>query len=107
PVHLKLDTGLHRFGIEPVEAVMFCSEVYNLPGLYWEGIYTHFSSADEGEWEKTEKEFKLFKDTVSKLNEHGYYFPVQHVGGSTIAIERPDMQLDMVRPGIALFGYPP
>ncbi len=107
PVHLKINTGLHRFGIPPGEAVEFCAEVYDLPGLYWEGIYTHFSSADDGEWRKTEKEFNSFKETVSRLNKHGFYFPVQHVGGSTITIERPDMHLDMVRPGIALFGYPP
>jgi alanine racemase len=107
PVHLKIDTGLHRFGLHPDEAVSFCAEVYKLPGLYWEGIYTHFSSADEGEWVKTENEFTLFKHTVSKLKAHEFYFPMQHVGGSTITIERPDMHLDMVRPGISLFGYPP
>ncbi|GAB3794447.1 alanine racemase [Virgibacillus kimchii] len=106
-VHLKIDTGLHRFGLHPQEAVSFCRDVYHLPGLLWEGIYTHFSSADEGEWDKTEKEFTLFKETVSKLKEHDFYFPVQHVGGSTITMEKPEMHLDMVRPGIALFGYPP
>ncbi|MFA1821963.1 alanine racemase [Virgibacillus oceani] len=107
PVHLKVNTGLHRFGIAPDTAVVFCEENYDLPGLYWEGVYTHFSSADEGDWDRTEAEFNLFKDTVSKLNDHDFYFPIQHVGGSTITIERPDMHLDMVRPGIALFGYPP
>ena len=106
-VHLKVNTGLHRFGIAPEEAVVFCEENYDLPGLYWEGIYTHFSSADEGNWDRTDEEFKLFCETASKLEDHEFNFPIQHVGGSTITIERPDMHLDMVRPGVALFGYPP
>lgn len=105
--HLKIDTGLHRFGIEPKEVGAFCRSFYNLPALEWEGVYTHFSSADEGDWETTKRQFLLFQNTMTKLEEKGFYFPVQHVGGSTIAIERSDMHLDMVRVGIALFGYHP
>src|SRR5690625_7929346 len=48
--HLKIDTGLHRFGIAPETAQSFCEHCYHLPNLKWEGIYTHFSSADEGDW---------------------------------------------------------
>ncbi|TFJ94219.1 alanine racemase [Lentibacillus salicampi] len=107
PVHLKIDTGLHRFGIQPEEAIEFCRDVYDLPGLDWEGIYTHFSSADEGKWVRTEEQFALFMETIAKLNAHGYDFPIRHAGASTITIERKDMHLDMVRPGVALFGYPP
>ncbi len=106
-VHLKLDTGLHRFGIGPHQVIDFCKSCYHLPGLNWEGIYTHFSSADEGDWVTTESQFNLFKNTVATLKQHGFIFPIRHVGGSTIAIERADMHLDMVRPGVALFGYHP
>lgn len=107
PVHLKIDTGLHRFGIDPKQAINFCRTCYHLPGLEWEGVYTHFSNADEGDWETTERQFALFMNTVFKLNEQGFNFPIRHVGGSTIAIERPDMHLDMVRLGVALFGFHP
>lgn len=107
PVHLKIDTGLHRFGVVPHEAVTFCEACYGLPGLHWEGIYTHFSQADEGNWRITEQAFARFTDVVLKLARRGFTFSLHHVGGSTIAIERPDMHLDMVRPGIALFGYHP
>ncbi|MFD1362099.1 alanine racemase [Lentibacillus salinarum] len=106
-VHLKIDTGLHRFGIQPEEAIAFCRSVYDLTGLEWEGIYTHFSSADEGDWKTTEEQFALFLETIEKLKEHGYHFPIRHAGASTIAIERKDMHLEMIRPGIALFGYTP
>ncbi|MGY0692048.1 alanine racemase [Virgibacillus sp. FSP13] len=107
PVHLKMDTGLHRFGVDPMNMVDFCRSCYHLPGLQWEGVYTHFSSADEADWVTTEQQFMLFNNTMTDLKSHGYDFPLHHVGGSTIAIERNDMLLDMVRPGIALFGYPP
>lgn len=106
-IHLKVDTGLYRFGIPPNEALTFCNECYDLPGLYWEGIFSHFSDTDDEHWEKTERQFSLFKDTVGHLEEHGFNFPIKHVGGSTITIERSDMHLNMVRPGIALFGYHP
>lgn len=106
-VHLKIDTGLHRFGVDPGMAASFCTACYYLPGLYWEGIYTHFSNADEGDWETTERQFYLFRNTVEKLQKYGFSFPIKHVGGSALAIERPDMHLDMIRPGIALFGYTP
>lgn len=106
-VHLKIDTGLHRFGIEPEQAIEFCNDCYDLPGLEWEGIYTHFSSADDRDWGTTENQFALFMDTVFELKQEGFIFSIHHAGGSTIAIERPDMHLDMIRPGIALFGYHP
>ncbi|WP_156291508.1 alanine racemase [Oceanobacillus salinisoli] len=106
-VHLKLDTGLHRFGINPEKAEAFCKACYFLPNVYWEGIYTHFSNADEGDWVTTEQQYQLFRNTVKALEKREYLFPLKHVGASTIAIERKHMHLDMVRPGIALFGYQP
>lgn len=106
-VHLKIDTGLHRFGLEPNEAVSFCKDCYPLPSLHWEGVYTHLSCADEGDWQITEKQFRLFLATVNDLEKHGFYFSIRHAGASTITMERKDMHLDMVRPGISLFGYPP
>lgn len=107
PVHLKLDTGLHRFGMSVQQALQFFRDHNDLKNLYWEGIYTHFSHSDEGDWVTTEKQFRLYKETVKQLEEEDYRFQMKHVGASTIAIERKDMHLDMVRPGIALFGYQP
>jgi alanine racemase len=106
-VHLKINTGLNRFGIEPEEASDFCESCYDLEGIRWEGIYTHFSHADEGDWKRTATQFHIFQSVVKTLENKGFSFPIHHVGGSTIALEKEKMHLDMVRPGIALFGYPP
>src|SRR5699024_7849964 len=51
PVHLKIDVGLHRFGMAPENALRFCQDNAHLPGITFEGIYTHFSEADEGRWD--------------------------------------------------------
>jgi len=106
-VHLKIDTGLHRFGVLPDRAFQFCSEAYGLPNLEWEGAFTHLSDADNGDWKRTLDQVSLFEETLKDLGQRGFSFPIKHVGGSSIAIERPDMHFDMVRPGIALFGYCP
>ncbi|CDQ41692.1 MULTISPECIES: alanine racemase [Virgibacillus] len=106
-VHLKLNTGLQRFGVEPSDVLSFCRSCYQLEGLYWEGIYTHFSNADEGDWKTTNDQYDLFKDVVQILKANDFEFPIKHVGASTIALERKDLHLDMVRPGIALYGYHP
>lgn len=106
-VHLKIDVGLHRFGMLPDEALSFCENHASLPGINFEGIYTHFSEADEGRWDVTDYQYSLFRQTVDELEEAGYHFSITHVGASTIALERPDMFCDMIRPGIALFGYTP
>lgn len=106
-VHVKIDVGLHRFGMAPEETRSFLRNSSSLAGIAIEGIYTHFSEADEAGWGVTEHQFSLFQHTVSQLEEEGYYFPFKHVGASTIALERPDMHCDMIRPGIGLFGYTP
>lgn len=106
-VHLKINTGLHRFGIEPEQALAFCIACYHLESIVWEGIYTHFSNADKGDWDTTDRQFQRFMEVVDSLKEVGYTFPIHHVGASSIALEKQIMHLEMVRPGIALFGYPP
>lgn len=105
--HLKINTGLNRFGVEPEKALSLCEACYGLEGIYWEGVYTHFSHADAGDWETTDRQFERFIETADKLEAAGYYFPLRHVGASSITLEREDMHLDMVRPGTVLFGYPP
>jgi alanine racemase len=106
-VHLKIDTGLHRFGVLPDHAFQFCKETFRLPNLEWEGVFTHLSDADNGDWKLTSDQVYLFEETLRDLAGSGFIFPIKHVGGSSIAIERPDMHFDMVRPGISLFGYCP
>ena len=112
-VHIKLDTGMSRLGflcagnhydagVENV-AASCC-----LPGLEAEGIYTHFAVSDEqGEENEryTRDQFRLFCDVIAALGERGVCFSIRHCANSGAVLRYPEMALDMVRPGLLLYGY--
>ena len=80
-----------------------------MPGLYSEGIFTHFAVSDEGEPGDffTEKQFEDFLSVVSGLKKRGVEFELRHCANSGAILDYPEMQLDMVRPGIILYGLLP
>ncbi len=113
-IHIKLDTGMSRLGYlcagehfdEGVENVI---ESCRLPGLISEGIYTHFAVADEEDEdsrEYTRQQFKLFMDVLAAVKERGgVSFPLRHCANSGAVVNHPETALDMVRPGLLLYGY--
>ena len=112
-VHLKVDTGMSRVGFlyhrEGDEAVLDdMAAACRLPHLTAEGIFTHFASADEEEDEGfTRRQFALFMDAVRRLEERGVSFALRHCCNSAATLRYPEMHLDMVRPGIILYGLSP
>lgn len=107
-LHLKIDTGMSRLGFQPnEEAIHDIKEIFKLPNLTIEGIFTHFAAADDKDKEYTYKQFHTFMDFVNKLEEEGCPIPVKHVSNSAAIIDLPEMNLDMVRPGIILYGLYP
>lgn len=107
-LHLKIDTGMSRLGFQPnEEALHDIKEIFNLPNLTIEGIFTHFAAADDKDKEYTYKQFHTFMDFVNKLEEEGCHIPIKHVSNSAAIIDLPEMNLDMVRPGIILYGLYP
>ncbi|MDK2785016.1 MAG: alanine racemase [Bacillota bacterium] len=103
-VHLKIDTGMSRIGVRPHEAVPFMERVGRLPGLRFEGIFSHFAASDEPENPYTELQFSRFQEALKALREAGYTFPLRHIANSAAILDHPEMHLDMVRPGCILFG---
>lgn len=107
-VHVKIDTGMSRVGFLPgysaVKSVVLISQ---LPGLIIEGIFTHFASADEADTTFTRQQFEMFESILSELNRIGVFIPIKHVSNSAAVLAFPDMTLDMVRPGIILYGILP
>ena len=113
-IHIKLDTGMSRLGYlcagehfdEGVENVI---ESCRLPGLIHQGIYTHFAVADEEDEdsrEYTRQQFKLFMDVLAAVEERsGISFPLRHCANSGAVVNHPETALDMVRPGLLLYGY--
>lgn len=110
-VHLKVDTGMSRLGFLCNEASMDASvadiaRICALPGLRAEGIFTHFSDADGSE-EYTMCQFTRFLDTLDKLAARGVRFEIRHCAASAAVLHYPCTHLDMVRPGVALYGHYP
>lgn len=107
-VHVKLDTGMGRLGIyDPREALHFLEKIPDLPGLLLEGVYTHFSTADEADRNFTELQLARFKQILKDLETRGIEIPLKHAANSAAALEHPGSCLDMVRTGISLYGYYP
>lgn len=110
-VHVQVDTGMSRLGFLCNETGMERSveeiaALCALPGLDPEGIFTHFSDADGSE-EYTMLQFTRFLDVLKKLEEKGVRFAIRHCAASSATLKFPCTYLDMVRPGIALYGHYP
>jgi len=106
-IHVKVDTGMGRFGLLPGEAVDFVRAISRLPGLHLEGLYTHFAIADAADKTYTRHQFETYMDVVAQLEAAGFSFPLKHVANSATTLDLPEMALDMVRCGIALHGLQP
>ena len=113
-IHIKLDTGMSRLGF-------LCAGSYfdrgvdnvirscTLPGLEPEGVYTHFAVSDEpGEENEayTREQFRLFRAVIEAVEARGgLRFALRHCANSGAVVHYPEMALDMVRPGLLLYGY--
>lgn len=110
-IHVKADTGMSRLGWLCDEAHLgetadtIC-RVCSLPGLTAEGIFTHFANAD-GDEDYTMLQFTRFLDLLDTLKARGVTFAIRHCAASAAALRYPCTYLDMVRPGIALYGHYP
>jgi len=107
-IHIKVDTGMTRVGFMPgYNAVKNIIEIGRMPGLIIEGIFTHFASADERETDYTYMQFERFMSICTELGRVGIHIPLKHVCNSAGIIQYPEMHLDMVRPGVILYGLYP
>ena len=107
-IHIKLDTGMSRLGFLLDGAADNIAESCSLPNLEHEGIYTHFAVADETDADSiayTKMQFKAFIDTIDDLKSRGIEFNIRHCSNSGAVVNHLEMSLDMVRPGLLLYGY--
>jgi len=107
PVHVKVDTGMGRYGLLPGEVADFVRFLSGLPGLVLEGLYTHHAVADLADKSFTRRQFSIYMDVVKQLEEAGFIFPIKHVSNSATTLDLPEMALDMIRCGIGLYGLRP
>jgi len=105
-VHIKVDTGLGRLGIFPEEVAAFVKESSCLEGIEIEGIFTHFSVADEDK-AFTELQIKKFKEVISNLEREKIHIPLKHAANSAAVVGFASSYFNLVRPGIILYGLYP
>ena len=108
PVHVKIDTGMRRLGVLPGDVGAFLERLKELGNIKVEGILSHFSTADSKERGFMDEQVKTFSEAVNKVRSLGFSPDYIHIANSA-AIIRDDLPdyLNMVRPGITLYGsYP-
>ncbi|MGA8297734.1 MAG: alanine racemase [Acidimicrobiales bacterium] len=106
PVHVKVDTGMHRVGADPEDVVALCRQV-QVAGLRLEGLWTHFAVADDPEDPFTNEQLSRFERVVAAARRSGFDPPLLHAANSAGAIAHPTSRYDFVRCGIASYGYAP
>ena len=111
-IHIKLDTGMTRIGYvtdngENTETIDEIVRISKLPNIEIEGIFSHLATADEADSAYTRLQFRRFMYVVQSLEERGVHIPIKHICNSAGIIKYPEMHLDMVRPGIILYGLYP
>lgn len=104
-IHIKVDTGLGRFGLVGAEAEQIVDEAYASEQVNLEGIFTHFAEATEDT--HTIGQFKNFESLLKRLEQNGIKIPLRHCCGSSAFLRHPFMHLDVVRIGTILYGQFP
>lgn len=106
-IHINIDTGMARLGVLSSEALNFIKEVGKKKSIEIEGIFTAFSSADDENKTTTYQQFDKFNRILDGVRREKIHIPLKHIANSAIILNFPSMWLDMVRPGIALYGLFP
>jgi alanine racemase len=106
-VHLKIDTGMHRVGADPAEALSLASAINQATFLELEGLYTHLAVADEPGNPFTDLQLDRFEAVRAELATAGIEPALLHAANSAGAIAHPRARLDLVRIGIAAYGQLP
>lgn len=108
PVHIKLDTGMSRIGYQIDEtSADEIAQIASMPNIMIEGIFTHFSKADEADKSFTKDQLNRFMQMVDLLAERGITVPYHHVSNSAAILDVKEANLDLVRAGIILYGLWP
>ena len=111
-IHIKLNTGMNRLGLscspeEKEKTIKDIISVCRLENIEAEGIFTHFAAADDPQDDFTLSQFNTFMDFIKTLENEDITFKYRHCANSAAALYHPEMQLDMVRLGIILYGLSP
>src|SRR5262245_42776238 len=106
-VHVEVDTGMGRTGVDATEAVDFLAAVDALPGLRVGSVYTHFPDADATDLSFARQQVARFHDVLEALDQRGITPPLVHAANSAGTLRVPESRLSLVRPGLRAYGVAP
>jgi len=106
-LHVKVDTGMGRFGLLPEEVVPFLDWLSTLPGVTAEGIFTHFATADNADKSYVHVQMAVFRQVLAAAEAAGHALPLRHAANSSAILDLPETALNAVRAGIVLYGLYP
>jgi len=106
-VHLKVDTGMARLGLDHKLAAAQIESIMRLRWLDVAGVYSHFATADDADQTFAHLQLDRFNALLDELRRRGLDIPLKHMAGSGAIMALPESHFDLVRPGIMLYGYPP
>ncbi len=107
PLHVKVDTGMCRYGLMPEDVVSFIRDISALPHLVVEGIFSHFATADEPDRGPMLNQWQTFQRVIAALDAEGLHIPLRHICNSAGVLALPEAHMEAVRPGILLYGLDP
>ena len=106
-LHLKVDTGMGRVGVSPRDVRPAAERIARLPAVRLAGLMTHFAESDAADPGFTEEQLARFARATDDLRAAGVAIPIRHAANSAALFHHPAARLDMVRPGIMLYGCHP
>jgi alanine racemase len=106
-VHLKIDTGMERLGVHYYNSENFLDAAYQCKNIFVEGIYSHFANSESNDLTHTRLQLERFEEVLQYFDKHSIKSPIKHISNSGAILQLPEANLDMVRPGIMLFGVYP
>ena len=104
-VHIKIDTGMRRIGVRPETAPQLFEELPKLQHVEFAGVFSHFVASDSPDSALTNEQFSLFQQALQALPSGSNV--LRHIANTGAVLQHPQTYLDMVRPGIALYGVYP
>ncbi len=106
-IHLKVDTGMSRLGVQPEKALDLAVIVSKNPHVLFERLYSHFARADELAPGPVDLQWERFQRVMAELDSHNIHPPVVHHANSAASLARPETSLSLIRFGIAMYGLRP
>jgi alanine racemase len=106
-VHLKIDTGLGRIGVQHDRLPKFADGILACKNLDIIGVYSHLATAEETDKTFAELQITRFQASLDYLRSRGIAWQTAHIANSGAILNLPNSYFDMVRPGLALYGVPP